>query len=69
MRARLGMPPRNVDPALLEARKLAAVWSKRDDVSHADYLNGRLDSSAEVQLALAAFEGGRALALAGEEEA
>lgn len=54
--------PKPVDPDLIEARKLAASFSDREDVNHADYLSGDLDSGGEVQGFLAAIKRGRELA-------
>lgn len=55
--ADLMAPP--VDPDLIEARKLAAVWSQSQDVSHSHYLDGHMDDSAEVRGMVAAIKRGR----------
>lgn len=54
--------PEPVDPDLAEARAMAASFSDRNDVSHADFMNGDMDSGDEVQQLLAAIKRGRALA-------
>jgi hypothetical protein len=66
-RAIVALLPEPVDPDLIEARKLAAVWSESQDVSHSHYLDGHMDDSAEVRGMVAAIARGRELALAGEK--